>query len=93
VRGRPHVPAQGRAVQVAPIRPKLKAPGTKRLKLTHDLPLSNFAFKFNLRRYSKEVTFVGGKQRVRCACFSDFGFSDARQLYDGCDAAATKCKT
>jgi len=40
-------------VQVAPIKPQLKAPGTKRLKLKHDGPLSNFAFKFNLRRYSK----------------------------------------
>ena len=30
----------------------LKAPGTKRLKLIYDGPLSNFAFKFNLRRYS-----------------------------------------
>jgi hypothetical protein len=29
----------------------LKAPGTKRLKLQCDDPLSNFAFKFNLRRY------------------------------------------
>jgi hypothetical protein len=31
----------------------LKAPGTKRLKLKCDEPLSNFAFKFNLRRYIK----------------------------------------
>ena len=29
----------------------LKAPGTKRLKLKCDSPLSNFAFNFNLRRY------------------------------------------
>jgi hypothetical protein len=28
----------------------MKAPGTKRLKLKYDGPLSNFAFKFNLRR-------------------------------------------
>ena len=41
-------------MQVAPIKPKLKAPGSKRLKLRYDGPLSNFAFKFNLRRYSKE---------------------------------------
>ena len=32
----------------------LKAPGTKRLKLKYDEPLSNFAFKFNLRRYYME---------------------------------------
>jgi len=39
-------------VQVDPIKPLLKAPGTKRLKLKHGEQLSNFAFKFNLRRYS-----------------------------------------
>jgi hypothetical protein len=43
-------------VQVDPIKPTLKAPGTKRLKLKCDLLLSNFAFKFNLRRYTKERT-------------------------------------
>jgi hypothetical protein len=31
----------------------LKAPGTTRLKLKYDDPLSNFAFNFNLRRYNK----------------------------------------
>jgi len=43
------------AVQVDPIEPNLKLPGTKRLKLKCDILLSNFAFKFNLRSYS-----VGG---------------------------------
>jgi hypothetical protein len=38
-------------VQVNPIKPKLKPPGTQRLKLNCDAPLSNFAFNFNLRRY------------------------------------------
>ena len=33
--------------------PKLKAPGTKRLKLAYGRLLSNFAFKFDLRRYHK----------------------------------------
>jgi len=42
----------GEAVQVDPIKPKLKPPGTKRLKLKYDELLSTFAFKFNLRRYS-----------------------------------------
>jgi len=41
----------GRAVQVDPIKPALKAPGAKRLELIYDGPLSNFAFDFNLRRY------------------------------------------
>jgi len=48
--------AQGRAVQVDPIKPALKAPGTERLKLKYDVPLSSFAFKFNLRRYTKVPT-------------------------------------
>ena len=30
----------------------MKAPEMKRLKLIRDDPLSNFAFKFNLRRYN-----------------------------------------
>jgi dynein heavy chain len=40
-------------VQVDPIKPALKAPGTKRLELIYDGPLSNFAFNFSLRRYIK----------------------------------------
>ena len=46
--------ARGGVVQVAPIKPTLKAPGTKRLKLKHDELLSNFAFKFTLRRFTVE---------------------------------------
>jgi len=42
-------------VQVDPIKPTSKAPGTRRLKLNYDEPLSRFAFKFNLRRCNKEV--------------------------------------
>ena len=41
----------GRAVQVDPIKPTLKAPGTKRLKLWCDILLST-SFKINLRRYT-----------------------------------------
>jgi len=44
---------EGGAVQVAPIKPTLKAPGTQRLKLEFDDLLSTSAFKFNLRRYTK----------------------------------------
>ena len=40
-------------MQVAPIKPTLKAPGTERLQLKYEELLSNFGFKFNLRRYSK----------------------------------------
>jgi hypothetical protein len=35
------------------MQPKLKAPGTKRLKPKCDKPLSTFAFKFNLHHYIK----------------------------------------
>ena len=47
-------------MQVDPIKPTLKAPGTKRLKLKYDEPLSKFAFKFNLRRYSLVQHEVSG---------------------------------
>jgi hypothetical protein len=46
--------ARGTAVQVEPMKPELKAPGTKRLKLSYDEPPSNCAFNFNVRRYSVE---------------------------------------
>ena len=42
----------GMAVQVETIKPKLKLPGTRRLKLKCDEPLSSFAFNLNLHRYS-----------------------------------------
>jgi hypothetical protein len=38
------------------MKPKLKPPGTKRLRLKHDGLLSNFGFKFNLGRYTTEVS-------------------------------------
>jgi hypothetical protein len=41
-------------VQVDPIKPTLKAPNTKRLKLKSGEPPSNLAFKFNLRRFILE---------------------------------------
>ena len=36
------------------MKPKLKPPGTKRLKLNCDILLSTSAFKFNLRRYTMD---------------------------------------
>ena len=44
--------SHGGAVQVDPMRPEFKAPGTNLLTLEYDEPLSTFAFKFNLRRYT-----------------------------------------
>jgi len=60
ISARPYVPVPadalemslGRAVQVDPIKPKLKPPGTKLLKLKIDILLLTSAFKFNLRRYA-----------------------------------------
>jgi hypothetical protein len=42
----------GRVVQANPIKPKLKAPGSKRLKLKYGALFSRFAFNFDLRRYT-----------------------------------------
>jgi len=52
-------------MQVEPMKPVLKAPGTKRLKLNHDEPLLNFAFNFNLRRYSQGARRRGRLPAVR----------------------------
>ena len=45
-------------MQVDPIKPKLKPPGNKRLKLQYDAPPSKIAFNFNLHRYTSAVTTV-----------------------------------
>ena len=63
-------PEPGRAVQVDPIKPVLKAPGTMRLKLKYGKLLSSFAVKSNLRRYSlaeRESLTSAGAPIVRCA--------------------------
>jgi hypothetical protein len=52
-------------MQVDPIKPTLKAPGSKRLKLEHVNLLSNFAFRFNLHRYSQGLEELTREQRVR----------------------------
>ena len=44
----------GRAVQVDPMKPKLKPPGTTHLNLNCDILLSTSAIKFNLHRYGME---------------------------------------
>ena len=38
------------------MKPVLKVPGSMLLKLIYDEPLSTFAFKFNLRRYTEGWT-------------------------------------
>ena len=58
---------RGEAVQVDPIKPTLKAPEIKLLKLSYDKLLTNFAFKFNLRRYTEAEPngrWARGRRRV-----------------------------
>jgi hypothetical protein len=47
-------------VQVDPIKPTMKALGTKRLNLKTYKLLSSFAFGFDLRRYTEEGSVAGG---------------------------------
>ena len=49
-------------MQVEPIKPKLKQPITKRLKLTCDVLLPTSAFNFNVRRYIWELQDQNRKQ-------------------------------
>ena len=49
----------GKAVQVDPIKSKLKPPGTERLTPKCDMLLSTPAFKFNLRRHTAVVYIAG----------------------------------
>jgi hypothetical protein len=51
--------AEGKAMQVDPIKPTLQASGIKFLKPRYGKPLSQYAFKFKLRRYKKAGVSVG----------------------------------
>jgi len=64
---KPLVPGlgQGRAVQVYPVKPTLKAPGSKRSRLKYDILLSSFAFKFNVRRYIQVLVGRQGSMQGR----------------------------
>jgi hypothetical protein len=48
------------------MKPWLKAPGTKRLKLEYDVQLSNFAFKFDWRRYNTEGVPLTMEDEAEC---------------------------
>jgi len=43
-------------------KPVLKAPETERLRLQYDEPLSNFAFEFNVRRYTTGIACWGARR-------------------------------
>jgi hypothetical protein len=72
-------------VQVYPIKHTLKALVTKRLKLHHDEPSSNFAFKFNLRRYTEE--FLKGVDMVSCLAPAVL-----RAVAASCEALVGRCR-
>jgi len=48
-------------VHVDPIKTMLKPPGTNRLRLKYNIPLSSFAFEVSLRRYTKEMAAIREK--------------------------------
>jgi hypothetical protein len=48
----PLLTCRGGALQVDPVKPTLKAPGSERLKVKSDVLLSNVAFNFNSHRYT-----------------------------------------
>jgi len=58
-------------VQVDPIKPTLKPPGTERLKLNCEILLSTSDFKFNLRRYTKEAAAAAISERDAAASAKD----------------------
>jgi len=58
---------RGRAVQVDPIKPTLKAPGSKKLILKHDQLVSNLGFDFNLRRFNVASLLADGTRLARPA--------------------------
>jgi len=71
-------------VQVDPIKPTLKALGTKPLKLQYDELLSRFAFKFNLRRYTVVPVSLGPRMLLASHCIV--------LAHAGMDAAEDKLK-
>jgi len=63
-------------VQVDPFDPTLKATGSKRLKLEDEKMLSNFTFRLNLRRYTKEEVekhFTQFGRVADCVVVKDYG--------------------
>jgi hypothetical protein len=57
-------------VQVDPIKPTLKAPGNKLLKLKYDEPLLNFAFNSNLRHYDMGLVSCDAAQASFISSFT-----------------------
>ena len=77
---------KGKAVLVDPIKPTLKAPGAKRLKLKYDEMLSIFAVKFNLRRATPRVANSWYWSVTTSSCRPRWGAT----LYDKVSEAMTE---
>ena len=87
-------------MQVDPIKPTLKAPGTQRLKLKYDKLLSSFAFNFNLRRYNTEsdhlfhlnyaVTLFNASEVGRCRFTASKPVLKLVRAYGGCNQRLKK---
>jgi len=69
----------GGAMQVTPMKRKLKPPETNRLKLMWDIPGSNSAFEFNLRRY-KAGGLNGRPEKLPDVCYSWWAGAYTRPL-------------
>ena len=73
----------GWAVQIDPIKPMLKPPGTKRLKLNCDVLLSTFAFKLYLRRYIQAgIQPVLARQGLPVCARHVIGCRSTRETWD-----------
>jgi len=75
-------PRRSKTVQVDPIKPALKAPGINRLKLEFDKPLSNFAFKFSLRRYAAVAAAAAHVAAAAAAAAADNKHDDGGNFSD-----------
>ena len=80
-------------MQVDPMNPTLKAPGSERLTLRCDYLLSIFAFNFKLRRYN-EGTKVDGARSFQFTVQAQ-SIKRSLLLWDGarrCDTAVRRCR-
>jgi len=78
-------------VQVDPIKSTLKPPGTQHLKAKYDKLLSNFAFKFNMRPYTKAAAAKAAaakKARVAGKAPTHLGSTPAARAAAAAAAAA-----
>ena len=72
-------PGQCRAVQVGSIKTRVESAWFQRLKLKHDVLLSSFAFKFKLRRYTKELEEARAEMtRMHAASAADAKVDEAK---------------